>query len=357
MLKILRAEVPNEYHYWLKVWNNWHEREVFAHPNYLQLYKHSAKAVCALYEKDGVQIIYPFCIRNINQDFLEGNYFDIITPYGYGDIYIIGNKRGASILEKFQEEFLEWAFKSNIVSEFVRFDLLSKSIRSYYGDLIEGTSNIICDLSFGTEHLWGQFKSKVRRNVNKAIKASLKFEVDIKGERINDFFHLYNQTMDRLQAKSKYYFPVSYFKDIQKELNGHCVFFFISYNDKPIASVLVLHGVKKMYYFLGGADSKYFDLRPNELLHFEIMKWGIENGLTEYVLGGGYSNNDSLFTFKKGFSPNGVHSFYCGQYVHNKEIYEQLVKQHELDIKSFTGQIEHSDFFPRYRASEKAIVI
>ncbi|WP_430813453.1 lipid II:glycine glycyltransferase FemX [Carboxylicivirga sp. RSCT41] len=357
MFRVLKAKDPEDYQYWLKIWNEWEDREIFAHPNYLQLYDHVSDAACALYKSDESLIIFPFCLRKIEQNIITHDIFDIITPYGYGDIYQIGDDLDESIKLRFQHEYSDWVKKNNVVSEFIRFNLMSNSLRSYIGDLIECNSNIICDLTIGVEGLWNQFKPKVRRNIRKATRVNLKLEIDHDGKRLKDFFHLYNLTMDRLQAKSKYYFPLTYFEKLQNSLNGQCAYFYIMHNDKAIASVLVLFASKKMYYFLGGSDSEYFDLRPNELLHFEVMQWGIKKGIERYVLGGGYSNNDSIFSFKKSFFPNGVYTFYCGQHIHDTKVYDELVIKHENDIKSNALPVEHSAFFPRYRSGERGIVI
>ncbi|MBI9064236.1 MAG: hypothetical protein JEZ14_19790, partial [Marinilabiliaceae bacterium] len=191
MFRILWANNKNDYREWLSIWYRWEGKEIFAHPDYLSLYSQWSEAVCAVYSSGDRHLLFPFCMREIAQDFSNETYYDIITPYGYGDIYLIGKSDFISLEKEFNDHFHQWAMTSKVVSGFIRFDLFSRSIDDYKGDVIFNTNNIACDLTKGDVKLWEEFKPKVRRNIRKAMSCDLKVEIDVDGDRLDSFLGLY----------------------------------------------------------------------------------------------------------------------------------------------------------------------
>ena len=92
-------------------------------------------------------------------------------------------------------------------------------------------------------------------------------------------------------------------------------------------------------------------MRPNNFLKHEIIKWGIENGKSNFILGGGYKKDDGIFKYKQAMAPNGEHPFYLAKVIHDEDMYEALVKKKlkwkEKHVKDADVQ---DDFFPKYRA-------
>jgi len=93
--------------------------------------------------------------------------------------------------------------------------------------------------------------------------------------------------------------------------------------------------------------NEYKSYRPNNMMLYQAALRYKTMGKKCFHLGGGYSGNDSLFKFKKGFNKNGLLDFYVGRKINNEDIYEKLVK--EWKIKNGLGENFRFDFFPLYR--------
>ena len=346
-MRVLQAKNKNDYNEWLSIWSNWKGKEIFAHPDYLSLYGDRSEAMCAILVQNNITIIFPFSLREIEIDICTDSHkktlYDIITPYGYGDVYVMGEGDFKPVKLEFYSKFQEWALSYGVISEFVRFNLFSKSVTDYNGEIIHNSDNIVCELTKGEEQIWTEFKPKIRRNVRKALSAGVSIESDSTGDRLDSFLTLYYGTMRRRNALEKYYLKREYFEMIHEKLKGHFRYFYATQNGIDISVELILISDENIYSFLAAADEVSFHLHPNELLKKEIIKWGISQGKSHYVIGGGYGQNDGLFSFKKDFAPSGIFPYYVGKKIYDQTTYDKLV------VSSGEEILEDSSFFPLYR--------
>lgn len=138
---------------------------------------------------------------------------------------------------------------------------------------------------------------RAKKNIRKALKNNLKIMIDNQLEFFDEFKKIYYLTMDRYNSNQSYYFDAEFFNILTKE---NTKLFHVLYEDKIISTELVLYDKLCCYSFLGGTLSEFFNLRPNEIMKYEIMKWGHSQRLKYFVLGGGYGNDDGIFIYKKG---------------------------------------------------------
>ena len=89
------------------------------------------------------------------------------------------------------------------------------------------------------------------------------------------------------------------------------------------------------------------NLAGNNLLLYEVSKYGYEKGLKKFHLGGGIIANDGLFNFKKSFNRNGLKDFYIGKIIFNSEKFNYLVKLRKENDKDFDIK---NDMMITYRA-------
>jgi hypothetical protein len=346
-MKILRSKIDRDE--WISIWQKWKGKEVFAHPDYLDLYTDDkSEACCAILQTDGAAVIYPFIKRDLSHEpYCKEKLFDITTAYGYGGVYAFGKWNG-EMIEFFCKEFASWAKKSNIVCEFIRFALDSPTREFYYmGECVLNNQNVVVDLALSAEEMWSNFKHKVRKNVNRAKSHNLRLEFDEKGYRLDDFLDIYYGTMNRRGASQVYYFPREYFEAIIQKLKGQFLFCHAFYGDKMISTELVLVSDNNIYSFLGGTYDEFFEMRPNDLLKFEIINWGRNNGKKRFVLGGGYAPMDGIFQYKQAFAPEGVVSFFIGKKVFNPQKYNELTDCKKSLKNSW---IPNETYFPLYRS-------
>ncbi len=342
MLKIYQLSDGEQ---WNTVVRSFEKYDVYYLKEYVEAFsiRGDGEPLLFCYEDEDLRAIHVVMKRDIAADerfkdkIQADTFYDVVTPYGYGGWLF----QGLGLAEKAYEAYILWCKQNNIISEFVRFSLFSNSRESYYGDVIPRMNNVVCDLNCSMNDMLMRFEHKVRKNYKKAQRAGLQIEIDTVGDKLNDFLDIYYSTMDRNNAEKGYYFTETFFKTINK-MRGNFTYFHVLYEGKIIASELVIIGSENMYSYLGGTYNEYFDMRPNDFLKCEIIKWGIEQGYRRFVLGGGYGSDDGIFRYKKGFAPEGIVQFYTGQMIFSETEYKKLVNVREENL--------NPNFFPQYRA-------
>ena len=270
--------------------------------------------------------------RKINTNI--GEYYDLISPYGYGG-WIIDRDYDSSMFE----EYIEFCQKDNIVCEFERFDLFRTDVSKYYGNIKYVSHNVVKKIDSNDAQIFDDMERRARKNVRKALKNELKVIIDDRLEYFEDFMKIYYLTMDRNNASDSYYFDKEFFEIITKE---NSKLFHVLYKDQIISTELVIYDKLCCYSYLGGTLNEYFNLRPNEIMKYEVMKWGHSQGLKYFVLGGGYGTDDGIFMYKKGLAPNGIYNFFVGSKIFNDEIYIKLCEEKGTNL--------NSSYFPSYRS-------
>lgn len=267
----------------------------------------------------------------------EGRYYDLITPYGYGGFW------GTIInWDKLNKAYNDYCISKHYICEFVRFELFTEYYKFYDGDIETRTHNVVRSLEMPLEEMWMDFKQKVRKNVKKANSHDLKILIESTDEHLEDFLRIYYSTMDRTAATNEYYFSKQFFECLN-EMKENIMYFYVTLEDKIISTELVIYGSENCYSYLGGTDRDYFNVRPNDFLKFEVIKWAKEKGLKNFVLGGGYGTDDGIFQYKLCLAPNGVKDFYIGRKIFNETAYNELVELR--GEKSLNKQ-----YFPLYRS-------
>ena len=162
---------------------------------------------------------------------------------------------------------------------------------------------------------------------------------------------IYHGTMQRREADAGYYFPRAYFEAIIARMSGCYCFFHARHQGRIVSTELVLVSSDTLYSFLGGTLASAFQLRPNDLLKHEIIRWGRARAARRFVLGGGRVPGDGVFRFKRSFAPYGVVPFKVNARVHCADRYEELTRAHlnEGRRRDPTWQ-PNFEFFPAYRA-------
>lgn len=267
----------------------------------------------------------------------HGQYFDLITPYGYGGFW-----GDVSDWNKLNKSYTEYCIDNHYVCEFVRFGLFNDYYQYYDGEVESRTHNVVRSLEMPLEKMWMDFKQKVRKNVKKANSYGLKIIMENTAEHMEDFLRIYYATMDRTDADGEYYFSKQFYENLN-EMEDNVMYFYVIYEGMIISAELVIYGSENCYSYLGGTDQRYFAVRPNDFLKYEIIKWAKEKQLKNFVLGGGYGADDGIFQYKMNLAPHGLCNFYIGRKIFDKESYDKLVNLR-------TGDELIEKYFPLYRS-------
>jgi hypothetical protein len=281
------------------------------------------------------------------------NYFDFVSPYGYSGPITSENcpllfQLNCWILIK------DYFLKENFVSCFIRLSL-GLEMPGFPGEAIATMKNVRGEI-LEEEVQWMSFDHKVRKNVKRAQKESLNFEVklgaDCNDEDFNNFHNIYIETMRRNNAKDVYFYDIAAFKKYARECYNCCAFSFIIDDGKVISTEMVLISDDSIYSFLGGTLGEGFEKRPNDLLKFELINWARQMGKKYFVLGGGYGAEDGIFKYKKSFFPNDTVEYFTGRWEINPELYSTIEKntmENYFKNNEYSELIIKTDFFPSYR--------
>ena len=266
-----------------------------------------------------------------------GQFFDLITPYGYGGFW-----GTVTNWEKLNREYTRYCADNHYICEFVRFELFTDYHEHFDGETETRTHNVVRSLDMPMDVLWMDFKQKVRKNVKKAESHQLDIIRENTGEYLDDFLRIYYGTMDRTKAEGEYYFSRKFFENLNR-MKDNIMYFHTVYAGKIVSTELVLYGAENVYSYLGGTDREYFDVRPNDYLKYEIIKWAQEKGLKQYVLGGGYGSDDGIYQYKLCLAPHGQTDFYIGRRIFDPETYRKLTELR-------AGETLNEKYFPLYRS-------
>lgn len=283
---------------------------------------------------------------------LEGEqYYDAVTPYGYGGPLVIESTDREKLLAAYTENYRVYCRKQRIVDEFVRFHPLSDNALDF-GGLYQTTYNrhtIAVDLT-DEDYSRTQFTPDCRNMIRKAEKKGVKIEIDEACLHLDDFIRLYYGTMDKNKASDYYYFDRSYFEQL-RAIEGCDVILINGYvENRIISSAMFLLSGSNMHYHLSSTDREYYSFASNNAILSCAAAYGRAHGMHWLHLGGGLSSDekDRLYKFKRSFGrmDRNLKDFYIGKAVFLPEEYIQLCA---LAQNSEMESVDSSDFFPAYR--------
>lgn len=356
-LLVLEASDEADRDRWLDLWCRWPEREPAAHPGYLAtIAGRGERPMCASMDFGSGGVLYPFLLRRVDPDLKPdaGRLWDITGPrVGYTGAFQ-WNVRQADA-SRFWRELEQWTARHRVVCSFARLSLFDEEVLPFFGRTRVVQPNIIRELQLPDEELWVDVEAKVRKNIRRAHSVGLTVEHDNDCKQLGRFMDIYVDTMRRRDVAETDIFSTCFFEELVSELAGATQLFFVRAGRATVAAELILASSHHAYSFLGGTLASAFALRPNDLLKYEMIRRLRDQGLTHYVLGGGLRPADGIFRYKKSFAPKGVVDFKVGERVHDRAMYEALVR----GLPKAAGWVNpprsaDPDFFPAYRSASSA---
>lgn len=253
----------------------------------------------------------------------KGSFFDFETPYGYG-----GPLFDSPITNRAQSHFLkgikQYASEIGLVSQFVRFHPL---LVNYDATPLVFETRYLHDTIYidtsSPELIIQNMDSKNRNMVRKASKNGVTIERR-SIEEYNDFIPIYLETMNKDNADDYYFFGKEYF-EAQSALKNNACFFYAMYENQPIAGAIMYYNDRFIHYHLAGTITEFRKFAPSNLLLYEAACWACKQGIRQFHLGGGISQNDNLFGFKKQFNKNGKLPFFVGRTIFDEKKYQYLL--------------------------------
>ena len=322
--------------------------DIYFEPAYARLYEtKDSQAVEYRFECAYGVITNLFLKRNINISLADGiQYYDIITPYGYGGPVIHRTTEQEKLIAAYMEDFQCFTRREHIVDEFVRFHpIIGNGVdfkEAYYSTFDRNTvgTTLTYEDVIATE--FSKHRRKVIRHILK--NPEIRYEIDEHPKTLDDFVEVYYSTMDRDNADDYYYFDKEYFRSMLAAFPDHIITGKVFLGNTLIAMGVYFRYKKFLHAHLSGTVSAYLEYSPAYILKYALALYGHEKGYEVIHYGGGSSRSpdNGLYKFKREFGKNTEFDFYIAKKVWNEDVYRRLCDMKGADI--------NAAFFPAYRA-------
>jgi lipid II:glycine glycyltransferase (peptidoglycan interpeptide bridge formation enzyme) len=156
------------------------------------------------------------------------------------------------------------------------------------------------DITLDEERLFENLNSNTKRNIKKAIREEVSVEISSSNSALEDFYLMNCITRKKhgLPPQPKKFFD-NLFKHVLSQDNG-----FIAtgkHNNVSIAGAVYLHIGNKVLYKFGASFMEYQNLRANNLVMWEAIKYYSAKGFKSFSFGRTEPDNEGLRKFKLGW--------------------------------------------------------
>lgn len=319
-------------------------------PAYAKLWteQSSGRAEAVLISSADNYFFLPYIVSSLTE-----NWSDLHSPYGYSGP-IIRSKSRAFLMDALRR-WSDIMRSRKIVSGFVRLDPLREYPNELMliGDVCERGYTVSVDLTAPAEQLIRDIRSSVRRSIQKARYAGLRFELE---PYINwrDFQEHYRATMDRVGAIRKYLFDSRHFQQLAKALGDRLILAgIVDSAQQALASGLFVEEGGVVQHHLQAASSSGLELAACKCLVMEMILTAKARGNRLLHLGGGRGGRmDSLFHFKAAFAKR-RHRFATWHIRFAAREYNRRMSSIVEHRSSSMSPGISPGFFPAYRAMEE----
>lgn len=300
---------------WNIVLENSNAATIFHTPEWIQMIDSYIPAKCELfiaYHNDQPVGVFPYYIKKGKMFSKKATTAAFETPYG-GPIIIEDSNEDIIVeLLRKQEESLVLV-KSKIILP------PNSDTKPYQFQKFKSFENsaIVLNLAPSEDELFSQLHKMKKRNIKKAKNNNVEI-FDDANKYLQDFHLMLQDTYKRLELLPPK--PIEFYQRLLEILIplNRVRLLVAFYEGKAIASGIYLLYKKNIIFWQGAAYREYMKLGPNDLVHWDIIKYGKANGFEKYNLLHFHDNKgvelESLKKFKQGFG--GVPTPY---YVFNKD--------------------------------------
>ena len=156
------------------------------------------------------------------------------------------------------------------------------------------------NLSDKEDQIFSSFRDSTKRNIKKANKEGVKVKIFHSWESVKEFYRLNSITRKEHGLPPQ---PFSFFKKIYDHiiLKNLGMVVLASLDQKNVAGAIYLHFGKKAVYKYGASDKRFQNLRANNLVMWEAIKWYSQNAYKSLCFGRTEPENQGLIQFKSGW--------------------------------------------------------
>ena len=208
---------------------------------------------------------------------------------------------------------------------------------AFMKDRLEFASYYHHDLSLDVDHegLFEKFRGSTKRNIKKSVKEGVTVNLSTSFEDVEKFYVLNCITRKRHGLPPQ---PFKFFRKIYEHIiSTEKGFVAIGrWRGKEVGASIYFHFGDKAIYKYGASDISYQNLRANNLIMWEAIKWYSQNGFKNFSFGRTAVENEGLLQFKRGWG-----------------VREERIPYYRFDPNSFQmiKEVKKNNSFQRY--SEK----
>ena len=188
----------------------------------------------------------------------------------------------ALILEGYRKAF---KYKT-IYSEFRQICQKDLFFETHFENVIaEKRLNIIVDLKKSDSELFNLIASKRKKQIKKGFLRGCELKIYEGNDHqiIEDCYKILQQLYSKIGLPLV---PLDFFLSATKYLKQRFKIFTVYYDHNLVGFHFVLCHKKYIYDWFAASKEEYYDKYPNDILSWEIIKWGSENGYELFDMGG-----------------------------------------------------------------------
>ena len=204
------------------------------------------------------------------------------------------------------------------------------------------------DISLVEESLFNNFNSSTKRNIKKAKREGVAVEISSSKSTLKDFYVMNCITRKRQGVPPQ---PMKFFDNLYKYVlsRNHGFIAIAKYNNMSISGAVFLHIGNKALYKFGASLMQYQNLRANNLVMWEALKYYSSRGFESFSFGKTKPDNEGLRKFKLGWGTTEEivnvykYSLKKNNFIQSNSnsvgFYNHLFKRMPLIILNFIGKI------------------
>jgi hypothetical protein len=169
---------------------------------------------------------------------------------------------------------------------------------------VEKLDTYCIDLTLPEQTLWANLKSECRTRVRKAEKLGVRVQHETDASFIDDFWRMSLETFAICGIKPGFTKPflTEMWRRLHSDGRVRAMSAFI--DDERIATLILPHDLKTMYYWAGASFLRFRGIPAHNLLHWQAIRLSQELGLQRYDFVSTAGNGGR---FKKTFGPQTIH--------------------------------------------------
>ncbi|GAB4365135.1 MAG: hypothetical protein Kow00121_01450 [Elainellaceae cyanobacterium] len=326
-------------------------------PEFLDLESDRLQAIseAAVIQENENIFFLPYLLRQWDGGSGKEVGWDIVSPYGYPGFLINAIDNRAEFIKRAVVHLQTVWQKRKICSAFLRLHPtlnsgVEQDLADYSALQVSGRT-VSVDLACSADDLWKQTRENHRRGIRRLKEIGFSASMVPVETNLDDFITIYEETMDRVNAKPLYYFNRNYFLQLVRSLKPHIHLCVAQLNQTVAAAALITECNGIVQYHLGGTLNSFLREAPMKLIFNYVRFWAKERGNHLLHLGGGLgAAQDSLYNFKLGFA-NQTHSFSTLRLILDEAQYLSWVTCKAKQNHQPPDLLLSSNFFPAYRFS------